>query len=239
MYRWGGFAGTGDKPGNRTLHTTTLMPEKRILMFGGADVDSLTPITRDPVYVITVNDDNPDSPKFTFTQRALPKDGAVIVYQRWGHSSVLVTDKQNNSYVFILLGRGSDNKPQSDFHILSTTNFTWMGPKFSVASPEMNDNSNGLSGGAIAGVVVGIVVGVAVIAGLIAFCCVRKRRQQYSAANQNFPAYNSAGTQASQPPPSYTGGYAGDASVAASKPDAPTSATGRIAMTPVVKPDGA
>lgn len=102
------------------------------------------------------------------------------VVQRWGHSSrrqsnwcicifngapfyytgVLVTDKQNNSYVFILLGRGADNQPQADFHILSIPDFTWAGPNFSVASPNANANNDSLSGGAIAGIVVGVVAGV-------------------------------------------------------------------------------
>ncbi|ORZ02437.1 hypothetical protein BCR43DRAFT_481549 [Syncephalastrum racemosum] len=170
----------GDIPTGRYLHTTTLLPNNTILLFGGTDNITRGPLD-DAFYAIDIaNKSETDStPTFTYRKLELPKSDYAAT-PIFGHSSTILVEDR---YLFIIMGKnGSDDRSyQNGFHILDTSDYTWQ----TQYRPQWyySYGRKKLSGGAIAGIVVGVVVGVGLIAGVCAFFFIRRRKQRYGGVN--------------------------------------------------------
>ncbi|KAI7853786.1 hypothetical protein BDC45DRAFT_510093 [Circinella umbellata] len=166
-----------DLPQPRISHTIAAKPNSQdIVLYGGKTLlNETTPILGDVCYTL-------DTSSMTWKKQEISGQGQGALY---GHSAVFVDD---SPLLFVMFGVNSAGAVQNGFGVLDTEEWKWVDQYNSPYPPEddSGDSSvsgdSGLSSGTIAGIVVGCVAGVALV---VAFCFIRKRRNQSSKNGEN------------------------------------------------------
>ncbi|KAI9319831.1 hypothetical protein BX666DRAFT_1334178 [Dichotomocladium elegans] len=151
-------------PSSRVLHSTVLLSDGNILLYGGSRLDNNTVPVDDYFYILnTTNVNALQWSRFDISTKEAPGPGP-----RYGHSAIRVS----STTVFILFGGTASVPATNEVHILDTANWAWtrsfasLGmppssttlpqPTSTPETPDKKGNDGGLSGGATAGIVIGV-----------------------------------------------------------------------------------
>ncbi|KAG0169717.1 hypothetical protein DFQ28_009588 [Apophysomyces sp. BC1034] len=164
---WSLQKASGPTPSARILHTSVLLPNSNLLIYGGSDPDSLLPL-KDFCYQL-------DTVQFLWTQVPLPLN--IGAGPRYGHSAVLY----KNATMFILFGIDSTGVVTNDFHLFDIERMGWTDTFTTREIQPSEDNekkdNSGLSQGALAGILISVITTIGIFATAVALFCLRRREK--------------------------------------------------------------